>query len=291
MGNDPVNIVDPSGGIGIPCPGTAAIDIFFMKAGEMLSNGVSALTKLSPLFNMGINAAKIGIDFNSRGIQNRILNIQLVGNITQQVGGNGAALGSTDLTDNAVANTESNQYANWAGNKENKFSPFKTLLSNYSLPYDIRPDRTPINPSLPLNDNTDDPIQANFLYFNQCSIRMSLSLRRSGVSLAGALNISNPPPNGSRLAPTGNGNILGAKNLAGLLFKFGKPEIYNGTVTDVVSKLKNRTGIVYFENFVEDGRRSISATHIDLWDKTHYMSPYPFSQMFNATRIFFWDIK
>lgn len=207
-----------------------------------------------------------------------------------QIGSRALILGA-QITADVITQAQTNAYVQWAGYNPNQFPPFNTILSNYPLPYNVRPDRTPINRRLPLNDNTDDPTEANFLHFNQCAIRVSLALRRSGVSLAGASNISNPPPNGPTLAPTGNGNVLGAKNLAGFLFKFGTPEVYNGTNADVVSKLKNRTGIVYFENFIEGGRRSSSATHIDLWDKTHYMSPYPFSQMFDATRIYFWDIK
>ena len=40
MGNDPINLVDPSGGFSLPCPGTSQLGIMFMKAGEMLGNGL-----------------------------------------------------------------------------------------------------------------------------------------------------------------------------------------------------------------------------------------------------------
>jgi len=150
-----------------------------------------------------------------------------------------------------------------------------------STPYNIRPDRTPIDPSLQLDDATG----YNFYYFNQCAIRVSIALKKSGVSLSGAKNVTNPG-----YSPYGKGNIVGAKNLSVFLWKFGKPEIYNGTNTDVFKKLFGRQGIVYFENFIEEGARRADATHIDLWNRYFNMAPFPFSQMFDATRILFWEI-
>ncbi|SEN99478.1 T6SS effector amidase Tae4 family protein [Niastella yeongjuensis] len=163
-----------------------------------------------------------------------------------------------------------------------KFPSFQTLLSNYPLPYDIRPDRTPIDPKKPVNDVTGE----NFLYFNQCAIRVSIALRKSGVSLKGAKNYTNP---GS--SPLGNGNIIGAKNLTRFLLKFGKPEEYNGMTTNVVSKITGRTGIIYFENIYEGGVRSPDHVHIELWDNDHYQSNFDPMQMFSGTKILFWEIK
>ena len=183
-----------------------------------------------------------------------------------------------------------NQYAKWAKNDENLFPPFETLLSNYPLPYNIRPDRTPINRRIPVDDLTG----ANFLHFNQCAIRVSLTLRRSGVDISGAINKTNPSA-GTRGA-YGNGNILGATNLAFFLFKFGKPEVYDGTKTNVGFKLKNRTGIIYFQGYNENygsnrlPERSNSNVHIDLWNKSRIMSEYS-QQMLDAKRILFWEIK
>jgi len=170
------------------------------------------------------------------------------------------------------------------GVEQGKFPSFANLLSNYPLPYDIRPDRTPINSKLPLDDATGQ----NFLYFNQCSIRMSIALRKSGVDLSGARNITNP---GGQIYA--HGNIVGATNLANLLKTklLGTPTVYDGTKADVASLIEGQTGILYFQNFDEDGTRSYQNVHVELWDKDHYMSNFAFSQMFQATNIWFWPIK
>jgi Type VI secretion system (T6SS), amidase effector protein 4 len=179
-------------------------------------------------------------------------------------------------------NKESNAIVLNAGKKG--FPLFSELLKNYPLPYSRRPDRTPINRSKPLNEMTGD----NFLYYNQCAIRLSISLRNSGVDLIGCRNVSNP--GGS---PYGNKNILGAKNLAIFLKEnyLGDPKVYSGTKEDVYALIKGRKGIIYFQGIVEGGRRSDNNVHIELWDSDHYMSNFPFSQMLNAETIWFWPLK
>ena len=58
-----------------------------------------------------------------------------------------------------------------------------------------------------------------------------------------------------------------------------------------------KTGIIYFQNIVEDGKRAWGNAHVDLWDKDHYQgtdaegNPFPFEQMFDAKIIWFWEIK
>jgi hypothetical protein len=56
MGNDPVNVIDPSGGIGIPCPGTSALSIFLENAVYAIGN---ALNSVSKVFNVVGMAATI----------------------------------------------------------------------------------------------------------------------------------------------------------------------------------------------------------------------------------------
>jgi hypothetical protein len=173
--------------------------------------------------------------------------------------------------------------------QEKPFPSFSTILSNYPLPYEHRPDRTPA----PGYKKADDDDENSFLYYNQCAIRVSLAFRKSGVDISGAKNLTNPGH-----SAYGNGNILGATNLAMHLKSkiLGKPETFNGMTQDVISKIQGRTGVIYFENFVEendDGTSSRSATntHIELWDKDHYMSSFPLTQMFDAKKILFWEIK
>jgi RHS repeat-associated protein len=86
MGNDPVNLIDPSGGIGIPCPGTSQLAIFFMKAGETIGKGLNALSRLSPWLSIGVNAANLGTGIYNRSVQFKIIDRQLTGNLTQQAG-------------------------------------------------------------------------------------------------------------------------------------------------------------------------------------------------------------
>jgi len=166
------------------------------------------------------------------------------------------------------------------------FPSFATLLANYPLPYSIRPDRTPINKNLPLDDVTGE----NFRYFNQCAIRMSICLHKSGVNLAGAKNISNP--GGQTYA---SGNIIGALNLATHINGiFGIPTPYNGTKDDILSLLQGKTGIIFFQNFVEIDENnnnflSWSNTHIDLWNGSNIQGN--FSIPTDASRIWFWEIK
>ena len=86
MGNDPSNLVDPSGGIGIPCPGTSQLGIFFMKAGETLGNIASAANGLSSLISIGISFARVGTEVFNSNVQSKIINSQLAGNMTLSVG-------------------------------------------------------------------------------------------------------------------------------------------------------------------------------------------------------------
>lgn len=98
-----------------------------------------------------------------------------------------------------------------------------------------------------------------------------------------------------------NGNVVGATNLANYLIGiYGNPQQWNGTLVDVRSLVEGKTGIIYFSNFIEEGRRSTGNNHIDLWNKTKYYGTngfssnyqtFSFSQMFQATIIWFFEIK
>ena len=184
--------------------------------------------------------------------------------------------------------TQTNPYAaQWAVYSQPQLPSFSTLSSNYPLPYEHRPDRTPINPKLPLDDATG----ANFAYFNQCAIRMSITLRKSGVNLSGVKNITNP--GGQTYA---NGNVIGATNLAVFLLKYGKPQVYDGTKVNIASTLKNKKGIIYFQGYNENygttlpAERSNGNVHIDLWNNDTIMAPY-LQQMLDAKRVLFWEVK
>lgn len=47
MGNDPVNLIDPSGGVGIPCPGTSALSIFLDNAVYAIGNALNSVSHVA----------------------------------------------------------------------------------------------------------------------------------------------------------------------------------------------------------------------------------------------------
>ncbi len=86
MGNNPVNLIDPTGGIGIPCPGTSQLAIFFMKAGEVIGNGLNAISHISSLVSVGVHTIQAGTEIYNNSIQFKIINRQLTANVTLQAG-------------------------------------------------------------------------------------------------------------------------------------------------------------------------------------------------------------
>ncbi len=289
MGNDPVNMVDPSGGWslgGLISGITGSSNVLFntaaLAAGGALIGGIVDFATggdgRGALIGAGIGAGiglASGINWGSAG--------SALGQAAPSIAVQGARVAADVITQ-----TQPNPYAQWAGySPQPQLPPFSTLLSNYPLPYEHRPDRTPINPKLPLDDVTG----ANFLYFNQCAIRMSITLRKSGVNLSGVKNITNP--GGQTYA---SGNVIGATNLAGFLLKYGKPQVFDGTKDNIASALKNKTGIIYFQGYNENygttlpEERSNGNVHIDLWNNDTIMAPY-LQQMLDAKRVLFWETK
>ncbi|MGN6600926.1 MAG: DUF6443 domain-containing protein [Ginsengibacter sp.] len=86
MGDDPVNLIDPSGGSFIPCPTLGGVNSFFSIVGQTLSKVGSAVNGVNRLFSIGISLAKIGTDFDNKSEQFKIINNELVVNLTMQVG-------------------------------------------------------------------------------------------------------------------------------------------------------------------------------------------------------------
>lgn len=155
---------------------------------------------------------------------------------------------------------------------QSKFPSFATLLKNYPMPYSPGP-------------------YSQDLYYNQCAIRLSIALIKSGVSLSSTKNYTNP---GGQTF-TAKGEVLGAYNLAKFLRGddvLGKPEIYNGMTQDVLSLINGRTGIIFFQGFIEDGTRTDQARHIDLWDGSAFRAPADWTgQMMDSRTIWFWPVK
>jgi RHS repeat-associated protein len=86
MGNDPTDLIDPSGGIGIPCPGTSQLAIFFAKAGETVGKMASWISGVNSLVKVGVDVAKVGDEIYNNSVEVKIINRQLVANMTLQAG-------------------------------------------------------------------------------------------------------------------------------------------------------------------------------------------------------------
>lgn len=170
--------------------------------------------------------------------------------------------------------------------KSRKFKiiyPIKTTLwekiyAKYPTPYTKKP-------------CTDD-------YYNQCAIRMSIALLGAGINLQGVENKTNP---GGQIKCS-HGHVLGAYNLKEYIIDnnlFGKAIQYNGMQdSEVLKKVKNTTGILFFEEFQEDNtddgtdnpNRSTNYRHIEVWNGQRLLSGFD-EQMFKAKVILFWKIK
>jgi hypothetical protein len=121
---------------------------------------------------------------------------------------------------------------------------------------------------------------------------MSITLRKSGVDISGTKNLTNP--GGATF--TKDGNVMGATNLAGFLKDYlGTPVVYDGTKQEIGKLLDGKTGIVFFQSFLEGEpggpqTRSDQHVHIDLWNKNDINAPY-LPQMVDSKKIYFWEIK
>ena len=85
MGNDPANMIDPSGGIGIvtPCPGSS---LFFANIGNAISNMASALSSISPIFGYVSSGIRTAAAVNNTITQFNTVNNMLNVSLTSAVG-------------------------------------------------------------------------------------------------------------------------------------------------------------------------------------------------------------
>ncbi|SEN01008.1 Type VI secretion system (T6SS), amidase effector protein 4 [Chryseobacterium taichungense] len=160
----------------------------------------------------------------------------------------------------------------------NKQTLWEKIYAKYPKPYSKKP----------CNEN----------YYNQCAIRMSISLLGAGIKLNGVKNKTNP---GGQIKCS-HGHILGAYNLKEFIIDenlFGKAQEFNGTTdNNVLNKVSKKRGILFFEAFEEDNtddgtdnpNRSSNYRHIEVWDGKKLLSGFD-NQMFKAKLILFWEIK
>lgn len=171
----------------------------------------------------------------------------------------------------------------------------------------------------PKKDPYDDPTGE---YENQCAIRMSVTFHSSGSDMKSfSQNVLKPMPGKKTLGRL----MLGGKSTATRAYELaewlklrpflglGKPE--NITGPDWQTKVKNRTGIIYFFGYWrQDGDSAdvLSGGHIDLWNKdtltpsvvsflrfrigmSRFRNPLTnnnwFSDLASAKEILFWEVK
>ncbi|RQZ86698.1 hypothetical protein DF053_20405 [Burkholderia cepacia] len=171
----------------------------------------------------------------------------------------------------------------------------------------------------PKKDPYDDPTGE---YENQCAIRMSVTFHSIGSDMKSfSQNVLKPMPGKKTLGRL----MLGGKSTATRAYELaewlklrpflglGKPE--NITGPDWQTKVKNRTGIIYFFGYWrQDGVSAdvLSGGHIDLWNKdtltpsvvsflrfrigmSRFRNPLTnnnwFSDLASAKEILFWEVK
>ncbi|WP_419686755.1 type VI secretion system amidase effector protein Tae4 [Burkholderia theae] len=171
----------------------------------------------------------------------------------------------------------------------------------------------------PKKDPYDDPTGE---YENQCAIRMSVTFHGVGSDMKSfSQHVLQPMPGKrtlGRLILGGKATATRAYELAEWLklrpfLGLGNPE--NITGPDWQTKIKNRTGIIYFFGYWRqdgDSADALSGGHIDLWNKdtltpsvvsflrfrigmSQFRNPLTngnwFSDLANSKEILFWEVK
>jgi hypothetical protein len=111
---------------------------------------------------------------------------------------------------------------------------------------------------------------------NQCAVRMSIALARSGFGLESFQPRSRVHA-GVKCQTEGVPHVLGANELASFLSKtLFQPEVYSPSgkkagCGSAYERVAGRTGILYFNNcFTRSGDKTKSGDHIDLFDGSKY---------------------
>ncbi len=107
---------------------------------------------------------------------------------------------------------------------------------------------------------------------NQCAVRMSVALERSGFSLD-AFDPARRVHRGRPACQLSVQHVLGARELIRYLRNlWGPPERFRGrSVNTAAAAIAGRNGIVYFDNcFTREGEETATGDHIDLWNGSTY---------------------
>jgi len=183
---------------------------------------------------------------------------------------------------------------------------FATLWANY-------PEETPY-----IDPKTGNAPEG---YGNQCSIKVSVALHKSGVEMKSftAANVDvEPGMTIGRILLNGKFTATRANELSSWLKRqpfCGLPkkvEVITGQ--DWEKKISGRTGIIYFEDYWQrstDNKNHPTGDHIDLWSVSRLTAsgfrgtittfarftmgfsriPVLYSDLNNSTQILFWEVK
>ena len=144
---------------------------------------------------------------------------------------------------------------------------FSTMLANVCVE---KPSYEPVRRAY--DDYRVDPAPCKAGVTNQCAVRMSVALLRSGFSLD-AFQPRNRVHQGRRACQLTVPHVLGAQELANYLRQiWGSVEQFRGaTLSNAQTALNGRRGILYFNNcFRREQGGAMVGDHIDLWTGTQY---------------------
>lgn len=150
--------------------------------------------------------------------------------------------------------------------KRDKFPTAFIIESNYPKPYSKVPPNC-----------QDNDAAGNYLYENQCAIRMSIALSNSGLSFK---TYTDPK--------CSHGHARGARSLANWLWKnhLCQPKIYKGKdAQNIKTKINSKAGILYFHNLSGE----INNDHIDIYFNNETQSNYV--NLWEAKEYWFFELN
>lgn len=112
---------------------------------------------------------------------------------------------------------------------------------------------------------------------NQCAVRMSIALGRSGFDINCFTPAIRIHDGGARCRTDNMPHVVGANELANFLRRgLGEPVIIrsrsqHNRCIHAIDQIRGQTGIIYFNNcFTRDGASVQTGDHIDLFNGTQY---------------------
>ncbi|HEU4471644.1 MAG TPA: DUF6443 domain-containing protein [Flavisolibacter sp.] len=140
MGNDPVNLIDPSGGIGIPCPGTSALSIFLEGAMYAIGNALPAISRVTSVVSIASTATQTGTLMGNAFSTSNIINGQMqtdgIGQSHRDVNAPSSSPVSSVENSSVDQNPESSDFLNFSADDLNE-DPCKEKFKSYDRTKDV----------------------------------------------------------------------------------------------------------------------------------------------------------